>query len=57
MTPQTINIDREALEDINEYIYLGQILKLKKDHGSKNELCIMIGWKTVGRNKGSDEEM
>ena len=32
---KVIQIEGETLEEVDEYIYLGQIIKLEKDHDSK----------------------
>ena len=44
VTPQAITIDGKALEQVDEY--LGQLIKLKKDHDSKIKCRIKIGWMT-----------
>ena len=31
----TIRIERDTLEEVDKYIYLGQIMKVNKDHGRK----------------------
>ena len=36
---------------MNEYLYLGQLMKLEKDHDSEIKRRITIGWKTFGINK------
>ena len=43
--------DGEALKQVDEYIYLGQLIKLKKDHDSEIKRRINIGWMTFGKNK------
>ena len=47
---EPIEIDGEQLEEVDEYIYLGQLIKLSKDHDSEIKRRIKIGWKTFGAN-------
>ena len=51
VTPQAIKIDGKTLDQVDEYIYLGQLIKLKKDHGSEIKRRIKIGWMTFGKNR------
>ena len=51
MTPQAIKIDGKDLEQVDEYIYLGQLIKLKKDNDSEIKRRIKIGWMTFGKNR------
>ena len=41
----------EDLEQVDEYIYLGQLIKLKKDLDNEIKRRIKIGWMTFGRNR------
>ena len=43
-----IEIDGEVLEEVDEYIYLGQVIKLEKDHAREIKRRITIGWKAFG---------
>ena len=45
--PQAIKIDGKDLEQVDEYIYLGQLIKLKKDYDSEMKRRI----KTFGKNR------
>ena len=47
---EPIEIDGEQLEEVDEYIYLGQLIKLSKDHASEIKRRMKIGWKTFGAN-------
>ncbi|WP_440994831.1 hypothetical protein [Cysteiniphilum litorale] len=51
VSKKVIQIDGETLEEVDEYIYLGQIIKLEKDHDSEIKRCITIGWKAFGMNR------
>jgi len=51
VTPQAIKIDGEDLEQVDEYVYLGQLIRLKKDHDSEIKRRIKIGWMTFGKNR------
>ena len=51
VTPQDIKIDGKDLEQVDEYIYLGQLIKLKKDHDSEIKRRKKIGWMTFGKNQ------
>jgi len=42
---------RETLEQIDEYMYLGQIIKLKEDHDSEMRRRVKIDWKMFGKNR------
>ena len=46
---RVIRVDNKALEVVEEYNYLGQILKLTiyNEHGIKRR--ITLGWKAIGR--------
>ena len=48
---KVIQIEGETLEKVDEYIYLGQIIKLEKDHDSEIKRRITIGWKAFGMNR------
>ena len=50
VTPQTIKIDGKSLEQVDEYIYLGELIKLKKDHDSGIKRRITIARKIFGKN-------
>ena len=47
----TIKIEDEDLEQVEEYNYLGQIIKLEKDHEIEIKRRITIGWKAFYKNK------
>ena len=42
-------MDNEALEVVEEYNYLGQILKLTRDNEHEIKRRITLGWKAFGR--------
>ena len=44
-----ITVDGEDLEEVKEYIYLGQLLELTKDHEKEIKRRIAIGWKMYGK--------
>ena len=43
-----IEVDGEQLEEVDEYIYLGQLIKLSKNHDSEIKRRIKIVWKHLG---------
>ena len=47
----TIRIDEEALEEVNEYIYLGQLITLGKGHEPEIKRRITLGWKAFSKYK------
>ena len=47
----TIKIDNETIEEVDEYSYLGQVLKLTKDHANEVKRHITIGWKAFGKQR------
>ena len=46
---KAIKIDGEDLEEVEEYNYLGQMLKLNKDHENEIKRRITVGWKMYGK--------
>jgi len=50
VTPQAVTVDWKDLEQVDKYIYLGQLIKLEKNHDGKIKLRIKIGWMTFGKN-------
>merc|ERR1711942_600267 len=50
-TSNEIKIDGKTLEEVEEYIYLGQRITLKKDNDGEIKRRIKIGWKTFGMNR------
>ena len=50
VTPKDIEIDGQKLEVVDEYIYLGKIIKLTKDPDCEIKRRITIGWKSFGKN-------
>ena len=49
MQSEEIKIGTETLEEVNEYIYLGQIIKLTYDKDSEVKRRINIGWKAYNK--------
>ena len=49
--PNIHKIDGKTLEEVEEYIYLGQRITLKKDYDGEIKRRIKIGWKTFGINR------
>ena len=50
-TKKPIKIDDEALEEVKEYIYLGQLITLGKGHEPEIKRRITIGWKAFNKYK------
>ena len=46
---RVIRVDNKALEVVEEYNYLGQILKLTRDNEHEIKRRITLGWKAFGR--------
>ena len=46
---RVIRVDNETLEIVEEYNYLGQILKLTRDNEHEIKRRITLGWKAFGR--------
>ena len=46
---RVIRVDNETLEAVEEYNYLGQILKLTRDNEHEIKRRISLGWKAFGR--------
>ena len=46
-----IKLEDEDLEQVEEYNYLGQIIKLEKDHEIEIKRRITIGWKAFYKNR------
>ena len=46
-----IEIEDEILEEVDEYINLGQLIKVEKDHDCEIKRRITIGWKAFGMNR------
>ena len=48
---KVIEIEGEVIEAVDEYIYLGQAIKLEKDHDNEINRRIALGWKAFGMNR------
>ena len=48
-----IRVDNKALEVVEEYNYLGQILKLTRDNEHEIKRRITLGWKAFGKQTKS----
>ena len=46
---RVIRMDNETLEVVEEYNYLGEILKLTRDNEHEIKRRITLGWKAFGR--------
>ena len=46
---RVIRVDNKALEEVEEYNYLGQVLKLTRDNEHEIKRRITFGWKAFGR--------
>ena len=51
VTPNEIKINGKTLEEVEECVYLGKRITLKKDHDDEIKRRIKIGWKTSGINR------
>ena len=51
ITPTEIKNDGKTVEEVEEYINLGQRITLKKDHDGEIKQRVKIGWKTFGINR------
>ena len=51
---RVISVDSKALEVVEEYNYLGQILKLTRDNEHELKMRIILGWEDIGRQQNHE---
>ena len=53
---RVIRVDNKSLEEVEEYNYLEQILKLTRDNEHEIKRRITLGWKAFGRQSKNHEK-
>ena len=48
---RVIKVEEEIIEEVQEYNYLGQVLKLTKDNENEVKRRIILGWKAFGKQR------